>query len=176
MLLMLAALPGLAAASSQSEAKQAVKAEELILEQARIHSLPSSLLKAVVKTESNFNRWAVSPKGAKGLMQLMPGVCEQYGVVDPFDSEQNLKAGTTYLKALMSQYRNLTLALAAYNAGPEAVDKHGGVPPYAETKAFIDSVYRYYNQFRRQIDPHAPQFFPGKPSPDQKGRVTVVIR
>ena len=176
LVILLLALPGVAAGSSQGGAKQAVKQDDLILKHARKHSLPSSLLKAVVKTESNFNRWAVSPKGAKGLMQLMPEVCEQYGVTDPFDSEQNIRAGTTYLKDLLGQYHNLTLALAAYNAGPEAVDKHDGVPPYAETRAFIDSVYRYYNHFRRQIDPHAPQFTPIKPSRDQNGRLTVVIR
>ena len=163
-------------ASGKKGGKQAPKQDQLIQEHARKHSLPSSLLKAVVKTESNFNRWAVSPKGAKGLMQLMPGVCEQYGVKDPFDMEQNIRAGTNYLKDLLTQYHNLPLALAAYNAGPEAVDEHGGIPPFAETQAFVDSVIRNYNHFRRQLDPHAPQFMLTKPTRNKKGRVTVVVR
>ncbi|MEW5725326.1 MAG: transglycosylase SLT domain-containing protein [Thermodesulfobacteriota bacterium] len=123
---------------------------DLVFHLAAAYGLPSSLVRAIIATESGFNPRAVSPKGAKGLMQLMPGVCRQYGVEDPFDPEQNLRAGTAYFKLMLDRFRDLNLALAAYNAGPGAVEKHGGVPPYTETYAFIQSVHHYYRHYSAQ--------------------------
>ncbi|MEW6263238.1 MAG: lytic transglycosylase domain-containing protein [Thermodesulfobacteriota bacterium] len=132
------------------------------------HNLPSSLIKAMIKTESDFNPLAVSPKGAKGLMQLMPEVCLRYGVKDPFNAEQNIKAGTAYFRELLDRFKNLTLALAAYNGGPEPVERYGGVPPFDETQEYIRQVYYHYNRFRREMDRHAPVIQPAWP-PGTKG-------
>ncbi len=109
--------------------------------------LPSALLMAVIKVESNFNPKAVSPMGAKGLMQLMPGVCEDYGVTDPFDIVQNISAGAGYLREMIDRFNNLEKALAAYNAGPGAVEKYGGVPPFDETKDYLKRIYNYLKQY-----------------------------
>jgi hypothetical protein len=105
------------------------------------HGLPESLVSAVVSVESEFNPRAVSRRGALGLMQLMPGTAALLGVRDAFDPEQNVDGGTRYLRDLMDRFDNdVTLALAAYNAGAQAVIRHGGVPPYPETRAFVARV------------------------------------
>ena len=140
--------------------RQKVKHEDLIVRYARERHLPTSLLKAIIKTESNFNKHAVSPKGAKGLMQLMPGTWKRFGVENPFDPEQNVRAGSAYLLEMMKRFHNLPLALAAYNSGPEAVEKFNGVPPYTETRRFIKVVYRNFNYFRKQLDPRAKPLKP----------------
>ena len=129
--------------------------DELIFRHAREKNLPSCLIRAIIKTESDFHPKAVSDKGAKGLMQLMPGVCRRYGVRDPFNPEQNIRAGVAFFKDMLERFRNLALALAAYNAGPEAVERHKGVPPYEETKQYIIEVHKNYNLFRKKVDRHA---------------------
>ncbi|MBU2547138.1 MAG: transglycosylase SLT domain-containing protein [Proteobacteria bacterium] len=108
------------------------------------------LLLAIIKTESNFNPQAVSPKGARGLMQLMPGTWKMYGVTDPFDVKQNLGAGIAYFREQLARFRRLDLALAAYNAGPGAVEKYGGVPPYEETRGYIEKVKFYQDYYSRK--------------------------
>jgi len=108
---------------------------------ARENGLSPGLIKAVALVESGFDPHAVSPKGARGLMQLMPGTAKQYGVTDAFDPLQNLRAGTTHLARLLDQFDgDLTLALAAYNAGAGAVRRHGGVPEYPETEAYLRRI------------------------------------
>jgi soluble lytic murein transglycosylase-like protein len=117
----------------------------LAIETARRHHLDPDLVLAVISVESAFRKQAVSPKGAQGLMQLMPATARELGVTNAFDPAQNLDAGTRYLNALLEQFHgDLKLALAAYNAGPNAVKRHGGVPPYRETRAHVEKVLERY--------------------------------
>lgn len=105
------------------------------------HDIDVELLASLVHAESNGHPHAVSRTGAQGLMQLMPGTARQLGVRDSFQPEQNIDGGTAYLDELLTRYRdNLALALAAYNAGPAAVDKYHGIPPYRETRAYVARV------------------------------------
>lgn len=108
---------------------------------ARRHSVDPALVKAVIHAESAFNTFARSPKGAQGLMQLMPDTARMLGVTKPYTPEDNIGGGVRYLAQLLRNYQgNVTLALAAYNAGPEAVRKHGGIPPYPETRQYVTRV------------------------------------
>jgi transglycosylase-like protein with SLT domain/uncharacterized protein DUF4124 len=116
--------------------------DDLILEHSREHGVRADLVRAVMQVESAFNTFARSPKGALGLMQLMPATMRQYGVNNPFNPAENVRAGVKYLRDLLDRYQNNEeLALAAYNAGPGAVDNHGqSVPPYRETQNYVASV------------------------------------
>jgi len=121
----------------------------LVVEAARREGLEPGLVTAVVQVESAFLPEAVSPKGAMGLMQLMPATAAELGVTDPFEPVQNLAAGVRYLKGLLSRYDgDLRRALAAYNAGAARVDQHGGVPPYRETRAYVERVLEAYRASR----------------------------
>ena len=112
--------------------------------------MDAALIAAVIKAESNFNPHAVSPAGAQGLMQLMPGTARSLGVTNSFDPVQNINAGTHYLAKQFAEFDdNVRLALAAYNAGPKAVKQYGGMPPYRETREFVNRVLGYYRQYSR---------------------------
>jgi soluble lytic murein transglycosylase-like protein len=125
----------------------------LIENQADRFGLDADLLKAVIRTESNFNPAAVSKAGARGLMQLMPGTARELGVLDSFDPAQNVAGGAKYLKNLMSRYgQDLPKALAAYNAGPGAVDRFGGIPPYAETTQYVKKVLQSYRAYQGGLE------------------------
>ncbi len=109
------------------------------------YNVPADLVHSIIKAESNYDSGAVSPKGAAGLMQLMPVTAAQYGVKDRFDPEDNIKGGVKYLKDLCKLYNsNTRLVLAAYNAGQEALKKFNGIPPYRETREYINRVMASY--------------------------------
>jgi len=111
------------------------------------YRLDPDLVNSVIKAESGFNVRAVSPKGAQGLMQLMPGTASKLGVPNAFDPQANVEGGTKYLRELLERYNfDLVKALAAYNAGPQRVEQFGGVPPYYETRAYVARVVRDFNK------------------------------
>jgi hypothetical protein len=124
--------------------------QKLIHDAAARYNLDPNLIHSVISIESNFNPKAVSPKNARGLMQLMPRTAELMGVKDSFDPGQNIDGGAHYLSDLLKKYRNdLTLALAAYNAGPDSVDKYGRrVPPYLETMKYVQRIAKTYAKLK----------------------------
>jgi len=135
--------PPSAGRSDASWRRAAGNFAEDIARAARVHSVDPILLTAVVRTESNFDPMAVSPKGAQGLMQLMPQTAERFGVADVFDVSDNVDGGARYLSWLLNRFDGQTdLALAGYNAGEGAVDRYSGVPPYPETENYIQKVLR----------------------------------
>jgi hypothetical protein len=124
---------------------------EMLVHAGAQHNIDEDLLASVVRAESGGQVRAVSRAGAKGLMQLMPGTANAMGVDDAFRPDQNISGGTAYLDSLLTRYHNnVALALAAYNAGPGAVDKYHGVPPYRETREYVARVIREFNR-RKQI-------------------------
>ena len=125
--------------------------DQLIAVTATRNELDSALLKAVVHAESSFNPRAQSRRGALGLMQLMPRTAKHYGVRNAFDPKQNLTGGARHLRNLLNRFNgNETLALAAYNAGETAVKRHGGIPPYAETRAYVRRIQRLRRTYQQQ--------------------------
>ena len=114
--------------------------EELVQAHSQKQSLRPELVRAVIQVESGFDPRATSPKGAMGLMQLMPDTARSLGVVNAYDPEENIRGGTAYLRQLLNKFGSEQLALAAYNAGPGAVDRYDGVPPYRETKDYVRKV------------------------------------
>ncbi|CAK8714843.1 MAG: protein of unknown function (DUF4124) [Candidatus Electronema aureum] len=120
-----------------------------IQQAARVHHVDPMLIKAVIKTESGFNRYAVSSKGAQGLMQLMPGTSRYLNISDPFDPWQNIYGGTRYLREMLDNFNgDVHLSLAAYNAGPTRVMKSGGIPRIPETVDYVGKVMRQYQNYQ----------------------------
>jgi soluble lytic murein transglycosylase-like protein len=131
--------------SSRPLADPAGYAREISAASAR-HAVPERLIWAVIRVESGFDHRAVSPRGARGLMQLMPETAALLGVRDAFNPRQNIDGGTRHLRAMMVRFRNdVRLAVAAYNAGEGPVAQYGGVPPYPETREYVSQVLRYYH-------------------------------
>lgn len=124
----------------------------VISEASRAYDVHPALIAAVIQAESNFDPKALSSAGAKGLMQINPITQRHLQLRDAYDPHQNIHAGSRYLRSMLNLFRgNLTLALAAYNAGPGAVGKHGGVPPYRQTREYVKKVLAYYHAFRRTM-------------------------
>jgi soluble lytic murein transglycosylase len=123
----------------------------LISELARSHGVPAALVKAVIRAESAFNARAISSKGAQGLMQLMPGTADMLGVEDPLEPRDNVGGGIRYLRQLLDRFGDPVWAVAAYNAGPEAVDRYGGIPPYPETQQYVRQVMTYYRKYHGDL-------------------------
>ncbi len=123
--------------------------DPLIEEIAKKHNIDPVLIRAIIIQESGCNPYAVSRKGAKGLMQITHWIIKKYKINDPFDPYLNIYAGTLYFKELLNKFKDVNLALAAYNAGPTAVKKYKGIPPYRETKRFVRKVLKYYEILKR---------------------------
>jgi soluble lytic murein transglycosylase-like protein len=124
-----------------------VDLDEVVAAASGTYRLDPDLVNSVIRAESGFNVRAVSPKGAQGLMQLMPQTASQLGVQNAFDPQANVEGGTRYLRELLERYDfDLIKALAAYNAGPQRVEQYGGVPPYYETKAYVARIVRDFNK------------------------------
>jgi soluble lytic murein transglycosylase-like protein len=161
-------------ASLSEEAK--ARYDPIIQKLARKHGVPADLVHAVIKAESNYDQFAVSQKGALGLMQLMPETALKYGVLNIIDPEQNIEGGIKYLKDLIKLYSgDRNLVLAAYNAGQTAIEKHNGIPPYPETKNYLNRVeydrpyirtrtiiYRFYDENGRLCLTNNPFYLPRK--------------
>lgn len=149
---------------------------------ARRHEMDPLLVEAVIRAESAYNLAAVSPKGAAGLMQLMPSTAQQLGARDRFDPAENVEAGIRYLKALREQFGDDRLALAAYNAGAGAVLRHGGVPPFQETVQYVRRVEQLYQQARtagqtdRRALPAEPELRGLLVETDEAGRIWLRTR
>ena len=125
------------------------KYDDIIANAAQQHGVSFSLLKAIIKAESDFDPKAVSKKGAKGLMQIMPENFKPLGINDPFDPRQNINAGARYFKQMYDRFKGkLALSLAAYNAGPTAVERYNTVPPYEETEEYVEKVLKYYYNYK----------------------------
>lgn len=139
-----------AAPSESTYSKSSIKRQ--IVTEAKKQGLCPYLALSVAKQESNFNKNARSPVGAIGLFQLMPGTAKDLRV-NPYNTSQNIKGGIKYLKQMKNKFGSNKLALAAYNAGPGAVQKYGGVPPYKETKHYVRNIMKYYSQYKRNPDP-----------------------
>ncbi len=129
-----------------TSASQSPDVRGLIDEAARTFDVNPLLVDSVIQVESNYNPFAVSPKGAQGLMQLMPGTAQRFGVTDSFDPKQNIEAGVRYLRFLQDTFQDDRLAIAAYNAGEKAVAKYKDVPPYPETINYVAKVGKKYGQ------------------------------
>ena len=142
----LAAAPGRASVAP-APVKPALPLNQVVDSASATYHLDPDLVNSVIHAESGFNTRAVSPKGAQGLMQLMPGTANQLGVNNAFDPQDNVTGGSRYLRELLERYNfDLVKALAAYNAGPERVEKYQGVPPFRETRAYVNRIVHEYNK------------------------------
>jgi hypothetical protein len=161
----------------------------LVEETAKNLDVSPLLVESVIQVESGYNPYAISPKGAQGLMQLMPATARRFGVNNAFDARQNVEGGVRYLKFLQETFQDDRLAIAAYNAGEKAVAKYGDVPPYAETIGYVAKVGRKYGEAKRAANKsatsakNAEQTKPAEDEPrhvvgylDQEGRLHIATR
>lgn len=183
------ARPRLVNGQAPERAQDRVQSESIdrIVERAAAeYGVDPLLVHSVIGVESNYNRYAISPKGAEGMMQLIPSTARGLGVKNSFDAEENIRAGVRHLKRLQERFKDDRLALAAYNAGAGAVEKHGWIPPYAETRNYVYQVGRRYGEARRATRqtpaPKAPGAKPEREHPpvesyvDAEGRLHLRTR
>jgi soluble lytic murein transglycosylase-like protein len=155
-------------AKAEAAPAAARSTSQIVEDAATAHGVDSDFIRSVIRQESDGNAHAVSRAGARGLMQLMPQTAAQLGVADSFSPEQNVHGGTRYLRELLERYHGDAIkALAAYNAGPEAVDRYHGVPPYRETRLYVMRVVRDYNKSKEQQE--------AKPQDPDAGRATAPV-
>jgi Transglycosylase SLT domain len=141
----------------------------LVEEAAKNLDVSPLLVDSVIQVESNYNPYAISPKGAQGLMQLMPATARRFGVTNSFDAKQNIEGGVRYLKFLQDTFKDDRLAIAAYNAGEGAVTKYRAVPPYPETKSYVDKVGAKYSKAKRAAEKTAATAKPAdEPQPSEE--------
>jgi len=134
------------------------KFDKIIREAAKYYRLPPALIKALIAAESSFNPKAISPAGAIGLMQLMPATAKAMHINNPFSPRQSIYGGTRYIRTLANQFNgNLVPTIASYNAGPGAVKKYGGVPPYTETQQYVEKVLKIYRYYLEAWDKSLPR-------------------
>lgn len=155
---------------SGQPAPAAAPLNELVEQAARNYDLDPLLVQSVIKVESNFNPYAISDKGAEGLMQLIPATARRFGVKNSFNARENIDAGVRYLKYLKTIFRDDRLALAAYNAGEGAVAKYGWIPPYPETQNYVYKVGKHYGEARRAAQANK---VPQAQAPAQSSTVAV---
>jgi soluble lytic murein transglycosylase-like protein len=167
--------PQSASEARQADAALAPTVERIAAEQ----SLPAELIHSVIKVESNYNAFAISPKGAMGMMQLIPATARRFGVADVFSPADNIQGGARYLKYLLDLYHgNYPLALAAYNAGEDAVARYGGVPPFPETQNYVAQVGKRVEDARKAAavaKPKAPEAKPVEPEPAGPKHVQQIV-
>ncbi|HET8669044.1 MAG TPA: lytic transglycosylase domain-containing protein [Terriglobales bacterium] len=148
---------GAASRSAASTTAKPFDVHAAVAAASKAHALDPDFIASVIHAESSFNPRAVSPKGAQGLMQLMPATASRLGVKDSFDPNANVDGGTKYLRELLLRYNDdMAKALAAYNAGPSRVDQYRGVPPYRETRQYVARIIREFNQKKRAAKVAAP--------------------
>jgi soluble lytic murein transglycosylase-like protein len=138
--------------------------DRLVEEAATEHQVDALLVHAIIRVESGYNRYALSHKGAEGLMQLIPGTAHSLGVRNSFDTRQNVRGGVKYLRQMIDRFSDVRHALAAYNAGPQAVERWGGTPPYAETRDYVRNVGGQYEELRRRHGSSPEQATPAEAS------------
>jgi soluble lytic murein transglycosylase-like protein len=141
---------GLTFSVNNTNSSTTTKYENLIDSSAKKYNVDPDLIKAVIEQESNFNSSVTSSAGAEGLMQLMPQTASTLGVTNAYDPSQNIDGGTKYLKQLLNEFKDVKLAIAAYNAGPNNVKKYNGVPPYGETVNYVSKVVSNYNEYKQK--------------------------
>lgn len=148
-----------------STAKPPAAISALVEAAARSHDVDPLLVHSVIQVESNYDQYAVSPVGAEGLMQLMPQTARMLGVNNSFDAKENIEAGVRYLKSLQNQFKDDRLALAAYNAGPNAVERYKWVPPFKETQKYVEEVGKRYGEARKAETAEKKTLKPPMPDP-----------
>ena len=152
----------------ENSGKPPAEVHEIIVEKAKEHDLDPLLIHSMIQVESNYNAYATSPKGAQGIMQLIPATARRFGVSNSYDVRDNISGGVRYLRFLMDLFQNENLAVAAYNAGEEAVIRYGGVPPYRETQNYVRLVGDRYREAKRTEAPEVAK----ADSPEQPDAVT----
>ncbi len=178
------ALEGQPARKRAEYFRRAARVDELVEKTAKKYGIDPLLVHSVIQVESSYNPFAVSEKGAEGLMQLIPATARRFGVANPFDPEQNIDAGVRYLKYLKDLFQDDRLALAAYNAGEGAVARYKWIPPYRETREYLRRVAEKYAELKRKAEkstgssspPDGPQYRPVESYVDSEGRLHLRTR